>query len=59
MESNFLVPTDTDDIWHGVNCDKVLHGNDAGHLHGENDDSPYFVDGCKYCGRCHESLPNK
>lgn len=40
---------------HGVNCGKVAHVGD-GHLHGEDDDSPYDVDGCLYCGRCHKAL---
>ncbi len=41
---------------HGFDCKKVWHtGN--GHLHREDDDSPYDVDGVLYCGRCHHFLP--
>lgn len=42
-------------IIHGVNCQKVIHiGN--GHLHSGDDNKPYDVDGCSYCGRCHHAL---
>lgn len=40
---------------HGVNCPKVPHAG-IGHLHGEQDDGPYDVDGVAYCGRCHAAL---
>lgn len=40
---------------HGVNCEKKSH-NGSGYLHGEDDDSPYMVDGWPYCGRCHTAL---
>lgn len=43
-------------VTHGVNCPKIFHTG-AGHLHAEDDDTPYDVDGCKYCGRCHKVLP--
>ena len=41
--------------YHHVNCVKVVHVG-SGHLHGPDDDSPYDVDGCRYCGRCHIAL---
>lgn len=40
-------------IVHGKNCAKIVHAQGAGYLHGENDNSPYYVDGVRYCGRCH------
>lgn len=40
---------------HGLGCEKTPHTG-GGHLHAENDDSPYDVDGCLYCGRCHTVL---
>jgi hypothetical protein len=40
---------------HGINCEKKPHIR-TGYLHGEDDDTPYDVDGLKYCGRCHTSL---
>ncbi len=40
---------------HSVNCPKKPHIG-TGHLHGEDDDSPYLVDGVSYCGRCHTAL---
>lgn len=43
-------------VVHGVTCEKVAHTRD-GHLHAEDDDTPYDVDGVSYCGRCHRSLP--
>ena len=33
-------------------CKKVPHTGE-GYLHAEDDDSPYLIDGVKYCGRCH------
>lgn len=39
-------------VTHGVDCHKVTHVGE-GHLHGEDDDTPYMVDGVMYCGRCH------
>ncbi len=42
---------------HGRTCAKKPHDNTAGgYLHSENDDTPYDVDGWKYCGRCHRVL---
>lgn len=42
---------------HGVTCQKAQHDPQrAGYLHEENDDSPYTVDGMRYCGRCHHAL---
>lgn len=43
-------------VQHGVSCEKVPHGNKTGMLHGPDDDRPYDVDGCSYCGRCHHAL---
>jgi hypothetical protein len=45
----------TIEVIHGVDCPKVPHMG-KGYLHMEHDDSPYDVDGCKYCGRCHHAL---
>jgi len=42
-------------VIHGINCTKVIHKGE-GHLHDENDDTPYDVDGLTYCGRCHTFL---
>lgn len=36
-------------------CVKVPHTG-TGYLHDEDDDSPYDVDGVRYCGRCHRAL---
>jgi len=45
-------------VVHGRTCRKIPHDTlTGGALHGENDDSPYDVDGVPYCGRCHEFLP--
>lgn len=42
---------------HGVTCQKKPHDNPAGgYLHGDDDDTPYDVDGWSYCGRCHQVL---
>jgi hypothetical protein len=35
-----------------MKCEKVLHTGE-GYLHGEDDDTPFLVDGVTYCGRCH------
>ncbi len=41
---------------HGT-CPKQPHDNpEGGYLHGKDDNSPYDVDGCLYCGRCHYPL---
>ena len=48
------VQCDTE-IVHGFNCEKKPHVR-TGYLHGENDDTPYTVDGLKYCGRCHTAI---
>lgn len=42
-------------LTHGVNCEKKPHVN-SGYLHGEEDDTPYNVDGLPYCGRCHTAI---
>lgn len=42
-------------VEHGKTCYKVDHIGD-GYLHSADDDSPYDVDGCRYCGRCHCAL---
>ena len=45
------------DVIHGQTCEKKPHNNpDGGYLHGEDDDTPYLVDGWRYCGRCHRVL---
>ncbi len=42
---------------HGVDCQKVSHATHTrGWQHASDDDSPYFVDNVKYCGRCHQAL---
>lgn len=39
---------------HGTECAKALHDpHRDGYLHDALDDSPYMVDGLRYCGRCH------
>jgi hypothetical protein len=43
-------------VRHGFDCPKAAHKG-RGHLHAENDDSPYHVDGVRYCGRCHAYFP--
>lgn len=43
-------------VTHGLNCPKQPHTRPDGYLHAENDDRPYDVDGCRYCGRCHRAL---
>lgn len=42
-------------VRHGLTCEKAPHVGD-GHLHAEEDDSQYDVDGQTYCGRCHICL---
>jgi len=37
-------------------CEKVPHEQRGGYLHAEDDDTPYYVDGLRYCGRCHHFL---
>ena len=44
-------------VVHGKTCPKRSHEGLTGTLHGEDDDTPYDVDGCSYCGRCHVALP--
>lgn len=39
-----------------LTCPKMPRG---GYLHGEDDDSPYSVDGDLYCGRCHYAVNNR
>lgn len=43
-------------VAHGKTCPKVPHFG-TGHLHAEDDDKPYDVDGVSYCGRCHHAIP--
>ena len=43
-------------VAHGIDCPKAKHGPEGGYLHGEDDDTPYDVDGCTYCGRCHVAI---
>lgn len=38
-------------------CKKAPHVG-TGHLHAEDDDGPFDVDGVTYCGRCHSFLPD-
>ena len=42
-------------VIHGKTCYKVDHIG-GGYLHLTDDDTPYDVDGCVYCGRCHIKL---
>ena len=42
-------------VEHGKTCCKVEHVG-TGYLHDKDDDGPYDVDGCMYCGRCHYAL---
>ncbi len=42
-------------VLHGLTCQKRAHTG-TGYLHGEDDDTPYAVDGVSYCGRCHHAL---
>lgn len=42
-------------VKHGINCQKKPHLK-SGMLHSKDDDGPYDVDGCLYCGRCHKAL---
>lgn len=46
------------DIKHGKTCNKKPHTL-TGYLHDAEDDSPYYVDGVSYCGRCHQYLDSK
>ncbi len=42
---------------HGIDCEKVIHRKaGGGYFHADDDDTPYNVDGAKYCGRCHHCL---
>ena len=43
-------------VIHGHSCKKEPHTFKRGYLHAEDDDTPYDVDGIKYCGRCHTFL---
>jgi len=40
-------------VIHGRSCEKVVHLGAGGYLHDASDDTPYDVDGVRYCGRCH------
>jgi len=40
-------------VIHGLTCAKAVHLLGAGYLHDASDDTPYDVDGVRYCGRCH------
>ncbi|MFA5380222.1 MAG: hypothetical protein WC455_30955 [Dehalococcoidia bacterium] len=48
-------PKDESKEVHGKTCRKAPHVGE-GHLHGEDDDTPYYVDNVKYCGRCHMAI---
>lgn len=37
-------------------CKKERHLAAFSYLHGEEDDTPYDVDGVAYCGRCHRAI---
>lgn len=39
-----------------MRCRKEPHEARGGYLHAEDDDTPYYVDGLRYCGRCHHFL---
>ena len=54
--ARMILGKDDESIKHGTDCLKHQHES-TGHLHAEDDDSPYDVDGVEYCGRCHEVLP--
>lgn len=44
-------------IVHGQTCEKKRHAEGGdGYMHMANDDTPYKVDGCWYCGRCHQFI---
>jgi hypothetical protein len=43
-------------VVHGQTCVKQQHALGGAYLHSAVDDSPYDVDGCRYCGRCHQAL---
>lgn len=45
-------------IIHGTTCKKVKHIR-SDHLHLEDFDGPYDVDGVTYCGRCHRCLDER
>jgi len=49
------VPLDKIVIRHGIDCAKITHVG-TGHLHSDDDDTAYDVDGVMYCGRCHEFI---
>lgn len=42
--------------FHGYECKKVRHVKGVGYLHGRDDDGIYYVDGVRYCDRCHEVI---
>ena len=45
----------TSPVIHGRTCEKAPHVRE-GYLHDASDDTPYDVDGVRYCGRCHLAL---
>lgn len=51
-----LIPAEDDHA--NARCQKVYHWDGEGFLHAGDDDSPYNVDGVRYCGRCHHCLPH-
>ena len=51
-----LLPPDTTEPASVLLCEKVPHEQRGGYLHAEDDDTPYYVDGLRYCGRCHHFL---
>lgn len=56
-EGGWSCPRRDSHMIHGRTCEKKPHDNpQGGYLHAEDDDTPYDVDGWKYCGRCHQVL---
>jgi hypothetical protein len=51
-----LLPPDTTEPAPMMRCRKEPHEARGGYLHAEDDDTPYYVDGLRYCGRCHHFL---
>jgi hypothetical protein len=48
----------SNEVQHGITCQKVPHANE-GYMHADGDDTPYEVDGVRYCGRCHFAMPTE
>lgn len=55
LESEPALSVIAETVTHGVDCKKDPHvGGEQ--VHAPDHDGPYFVDGLKYCGRCHCAL---